>query len=65
MLGSTDLLTRYNRSRRMRGYSEVTQRRLGDAMSALGHRQKLRLSGGRVHYQGLAWGEPDPIHVAA
>jgi len=56
-LGSTDLLERYNGSRRNRGYQEVTQRRFGDAMNGLGHHKKLRLSGGRVHYQGLAWAE--------
>jgi hypothetical protein len=64
-LGSTDLLARYNGSRRNRGNSEVTQRRFGDAMNALGHRKKLRLSGGRVHYQGLAWAEADRMQVGA
>jgi hypothetical protein len=64
-LGSTDLLGRYNGSRRNRGYPEVTQRRFGDAMNALGHLKKLRLSGGRVHYQGLAWAEADCMQVAA
>ena len=54
-LGSTDLLARYNGSRRRRGCPEVTHRSFGDAMNALGHRKRLRLSGGRVHYQGLAW----------
>ena len=54
-LGSTDLLARYNGSRRKRGCPEVTHRSFGDAMNALGHRKRLRLSGGRVHYQGLAW----------
>ena len=53
-LGSTDLLARYNGSRRKRGCPEVTHRSFGDAMNALGHRKRLRLSGGRVHYQGLA-----------
>jgi hypothetical protein len=47
-LGSTDLLARYNRSRRKHGCPEVTQRRFGDTMNALGHSKKLRLSGGRV-----------------
>ena len=54
-LGSTDLLARYNGSLRNRGCPEVTHRSFGDAMNALGHRKRLRLSGGRVHYQGLAW----------
>jgi hypothetical protein len=35
--------------------ADDTQRRFGDTMSVLGHHQKLRLSGGRVHYLGLAW----------
>jgi hypothetical protein len=64
-LGSTDLLERFNGSRRKRGYQEVTQRRFGDAMNALGYRKKVRLSGGRVHYQGLAWAEPEHMGVAA
>ena len=54
-LGSTDLLASYNGWRRKRGCPRVTQRRFGDAMSALGYRDKPRLCGGRVHYQGLAW----------
>jgi hypothetical protein len=58
-VGSSELLTRHNRSRRERGLPEVSQRRLGDAMGALGHRNKLRLVSGRIHYQGLAWREPD------
>jgi hypothetical protein len=48
-LGSTDLLARYNRSRRKRDLPTVNQRRFGDTMNALGHSKKLRLSGGRVH----------------
>ena len=64
-LGSTDLLTRYNSSRRKRGCPEVTQRSFGDAMNALGHSKKLRLSGGRVHYQGLTWAEPNPMRLVA
>jgi hypothetical protein len=38
---------------------EISQRRLGDAMRALGHHKKPRLADGRIHYQGLAWKEPD------
>ena len=53
-LGSTELLGRYNSSRRRGGRSQVSQRRFGDTMSALGYR-KLRLGGGRVHYHGLTW----------
>jgi hypothetical protein len=64
MLGSTDLLERYNGSRRKRGRPEITQRRFGDTMSVLGYRNKLRLSGGRVHYQGLAWAETVRVRVA-
>jgi hypothetical protein len=64
-LGSTELMARYNASRRKRGEPEITQRRFGDAMNALGHRKKLRLSGGRVHYQGLVWAETDRLQVAA
>jgi len=63
-LGSTDLLARYNGSRCKRGEAEITQRRFGDAMNALGHRKKLRLSGGRIHYHGLTWTEPRPRLVA-
>jgi hypothetical protein len=63
-LGSTELLARYNGSRQKRGYPVVTQRRFGDTMSALGHRQKLRHSGGRIHYQGLAWAESGVRHDA-
>jgi hypothetical protein len=55
-LGSSELLGRYNSSRRKSGRSQVSQRRFGDTMNALGYR-KLRLGGGRVHYQGLAWVE--------
>jgi hypothetical protein len=58
-LGSSDLLARYNASRRERGLPEATQRRLGDAMGALGHRDRVRLAGGRIHYPGLAWAELD------
>ena len=63
-LGSTDLLARYNGSRRKRGEPDVTQRRFGDTMNALGH-LKHRLCGGRVHYQRLAWAETDRSRVAA
>jgi hypothetical protein len=54
-LGSTDMLERYNESRRQRGLPIVTQRRFGDAMGGLGHLLKVRLSGGRTFYRGLAW----------
>jgi hypothetical protein len=64
-LGSTDLLERYNGSRRKRSEPEVTQRRFGDAMHALGYRMKLRQSGGRVHYQGLTWADTQRVRVAA
>jgi hypothetical protein len=64
-LGSTDLLARYNGSRCKRGEAEITQRRFGDAMNALGYRMKLRQSGGRVHYQGLAWAVEDPVRAVA
>jgi hypothetical protein len=64
-LGSTNLLARYNGSRRKRGCPEVTQRSFGDAMNALGHSMKLRLSGGRVHYQGLTWADPNPMRFVA
>jgi len=63
-LGSTDLLARYNGSRRKRGEPDVTQRRFGDTMNALGH-LKHRLCGGRVHYRGLAWAKTDRSRVAA
>jgi hypothetical protein len=55
-LGSSELLGRYNSSRRKSGRSQVSQRRFGDTMNALGY-GKLRLNGGRVHYLGLAWAE--------
>jgi hypothetical protein len=58
-VGSSEVLARYNRSRRERGLPEISQRRLGDAMRALGHNNKSRLADGRIHYQGLAWREPD------
>ena len=32
---------------------------LAGTQGALGHRNKLRLVSGRIHYQGLAWREPD------
>jgi hypothetical protein len=64
-VGSTDLLERYNCWRDKHGLIAVTQRRLGDAMGALGHRKKQRLASGRVHYQGLAWVEPSPKRGAA
>jgi hypothetical protein len=54
-LSSAELLTRYNRFRREHGLEEISQRRLGDAMAALGYRDKVRLSGGRIYYRGLAW----------
>ena len=28
-------------------------------MRALGHHKKPRLADGRIHYQGLAWKDPD------
>src|SRR5262245_43635839 len=40
-LGSTDLLARYNGSRRERGLPTANQRRFGDTMNALGHSKKL------------------------
>jgi hypothetical protein len=64
-LGSTDLLGRYNGSRKKRGLPVVSQRRFGDAMSSLGHCSKVRLSGGHVHYQGLAWLQPALVRSAA
>jgi hypothetical protein len=63
-LSSTQLLARYNRCRREHGLEEISQRRLGDAMGVLGHRDKVRLSGGRTFYRGLAWSS-DKIGVAA
>jgi hypothetical protein len=64
-LGSTDLLARYNGSRRKRGLPSVNQRRFGDTMNALGYCKKVRLSGGRVHYQELTWAEPNPMRLVA
>ena len=61
-LGSSELLGRYNSSRRKSGRSQVSQRRFGDTMNALGYR-KLRLGGGRVHYHGLTWVVAD-VHAA-
>jgi hypothetical protein len=58
-VGSSELLARYNCSLQQRGLPETSQRRLGDAMRALGHHNKPRLADGRIHYQGLAWREPD------
>jgi len=65
-LSSTDLLARYNSSRRKSERSPVSQRRLGDTMNMLGYRKKIRLAGGRIHYQGLEWVEADAreIHEA-
>jgi hypothetical protein len=63
-LSSTELLARYNRSRREQGLEEISQRRLGDAMAVLGYRNKARHSGGRTFYRGLAWSS-DNIGVAA
>jgi hypothetical protein len=63
-LSSAELLARYNWFRRERGLEGISQRRLGDAMAALGHRYKVRLSGGRIHYSGLAWSS-DSLEVAA
>jgi hypothetical protein len=54
-LSSAELLAHYNRSRYERGQSEISQRRLGDTMAALGYTNKARLSDGRIHYCGLAW----------
>jgi len=64
-LGSSDLLARYNGSRGKRGLPIITHRRFGDTMYALGYRKKLRLSGGHVHYQGLAWVEHGLGRLAA
>jgi hypothetical protein len=58
-LSSTELLVRYNGSRREGGRSQVSQRRFGDTMNALGYRKKSRLASGHVHYQGLAWMKPE------
>ncbi len=58
-VGSSELLARYNFSLQQRGLPETSQRRLGDAMRALGHHNKPRLADGRIHYQGFAWREPD------
>ena len=65
-LSSTDLLARYNSSRRKSERSPISQRRLGDTMNTLGYRKKIRLAGGRIHYQGLKWVEADAreIHEA-
>jgi hypothetical protein len=59
-LGSTELLERFNSSRKKRGFPAVSQRRFGDAMTTLGHCKKVRLSGGHVHYKGLRWLETLP-----
>ena len=64
-LGSSDLRARYNGSRRERGLPTVNHRRFGDTMNALAYSKKLRLSGGRVHYQGVTWAEPNLIRLAA
>jgi hypothetical protein len=63
-LSSAELLARYNRSRRERGQSVISQRRLGDTMAALGYTNKARLSGGRTYYRGFAWSS-DGIGFAA
>jgi hypothetical protein len=63
-LSSAELLAHYNRYRCEHGQSEISQRRLGDAMAALGYRDKARLSGGRIYYRGLAWSS-DGVGVAA
>jgi hypothetical protein len=65
VLGSTDLLARYNGSRGKRGLPEVSQRRFGDAMSSLGHCRKVRLSSGHVHYKGLAMLQPALVRSVA
>jgi hypothetical protein len=62
-LGSSGLLARFNSSRGERGLAKVSQRRFGDAMMALGHCRKVRLSGGHVHYQGLSWLEPAAVRA--
>jgi len=64
-LSSTDLLKRYNDWRSKRALSSITQRRVGDAMSGLGHQVKVRLSGGRTFYRGLAWTPDATSGVAA
>jgi hypothetical protein len=58
------VLVRYNQFRGGRGLEEISQRRLGDAMAALGYRAKIRLSGGRVDYRHLAWAS-DAVDLAA
>jgi hypothetical protein len=63
VVGSSEVLARYNRSRRERGLPQISQRRLGDAMRALGHHNKPRLADGRIHYQGLAWVEADAREI--
>jgi hypothetical protein len=65
VVGSTDLLARYNGSRGKRGLPTVSQRRFGDAMSSLGHHRKVRLSGGHVHYRGLSWLQPIQVRSVA
>ena len=64
-LGSTELLDRYNGSREKRGFLAVSQRRFGEEMKTLGHRRKVRLSGGHVHYQGLSWAETAQVRSVA
>jgi hypothetical protein len=64
-LSSTDLLKRYNEWRSKRALPNITQRRFGDAMSGLGHQAKVRLSGGRTFYRGLAWAPDARTGVAA
>jgi hypothetical protein len=59
VVGSSEVLARYNRSRRERGLPEISQRRLGDAMRSLGYHNKPRIADGRIHYQGLAWVQAD------
>jgi hypothetical protein len=63
-LSSTDLLKRYNEFRNKRALPNITQRRFGDAMSGLGHQVKVRLSGGRTFYRGLAWAADATTGVA-
>jgi hypothetical protein len=65
VLGSTELLARYNGSRGKRGLPAVSQRRFGDAMSSLGHCRKVRTSSGHVHYQGLASLQPALVRSVA
>ena len=52
-IGSSELLARYNRSRQERGLPEISQRRLGDAMRALGHNKSRALPMDAFTIRGL------------